>query len=280
MKKTAHGIIDEFSSKGNADLRADFSFCYPLAVFVQILGLPANESNRFHEWAIDLTLVASDPEKGIAASQKMLDYLTPVVQRKRADPTSDLISILAAAEVDGTRLSDVAVVSFLRLLILAGAETTSHLLSSALYCLLKDPDLLERVLFDRSLVPALLGETLRWEAPIATVIRQASRETEISGVTIAKGTNVLCNIGSANRDERFFHHPEVFDIDRVDKEHIAFGFGKHFCAGSRLALLEAEVGINAILDRLPNLQVPAGEEFRITGFSFRGADRLPVEFDI
>jgi cytochrome P450 len=275
----AHRIIDSFAKKGSADLRADFTFSYPLTVFVEILGLPPEDVGDFHDWGIDLTLVAHDPQKGIAASQKMLEYLAPIVEQKRANPGSDLISKLATAEVDGQRLSDLEVVSFLRLLVLAGAETTYHLMGSGLFAMLSDADLLERVSAERDLIPALLDETLRWESPIGTVLRETTGDTEVGGVEIPAGATVLCHVGSANRDERRFPDPDRFDIDRADKEHIAFGFGKHYCAGSRLALLEAEVGLNAILDRLPNLRMQPGADSGVIGFSFRGPDCLPVEFD-
>ncbi len=280
VERISHEVIDKIAGKGSADICAEFTFSYPLTVFVQILGLPEEDVDMFHKWGIDLTLVAHDPPKGLAASQKMLDYLTPIVEAKRANPSGDLISKLATAEVEGERLSDFEVVSFLRLLVLAGAETTYHLMGSCLFALLKDPALMERILGDRSLIPELMHEVLRWESPIGTVIREASEDTEISGVEVAKGTNVLCHIGSANRDGDRFPNPDLLDIDREDKEHLAFGFGKHYCAGSRLALLEGEVGINAILDRLKNLEPQAGEQFDIIGFSFRGPDRLPVRFDV
>jgi cytochrome P450 len=111
------------------------------------------------------------------------------------------------------------------------------------------------------------------------VLRETTGDTEVGGVEIPAGATVLCHVGSANRDERRFPDPDRFDIDRADKEHIAFGFGKHYCAGSRLALLEAEVGLNAILDRLPNLRMQPGADSGVIGFSFRGPDCLPVEFD-
>jgi cytochrome P450 len=279
VRRFADESVDRFASKGSADLKADFAYSYPLAVFIEILGLPLEGLDEFHSWAIDLTNVAHDPPRGIAASQKMLATLEPVVRRKRENPEADLISELVTGEVEGERLTDFEVVSFLRLLVLAGAETTNHLLGSALYCLLRDPDLMDRVQSDRSLLPALLHETLRWESPIATVIREATADTEIAGVAVAAGTSVLCHIGSANRDEERFSDPDRFDIDRVDKNHIAFGFGKHYCAGSRLALLEAQVGINAVLDRLSNLRPQPGEKFDIIGFAFRGPNRLPVHFD-
>jgi cytochrome P450 len=275
----AHQLIDGFAGRGSADLRSDFTFEYPLRAFVEILGLPGKDVRTFHDWAVQLTEASRDFPAGTAAAQKMLDYLMPLVERKRVEGGDDLISRLARAEVDGQRLADREVVSFLRLLVVAGAETTYHLLGNCLVALLRDAALLERVRRDRSLVPALIHEILRWEAPIATVAREALEDAEIGGVPVAKGTMVMAHLGSANRDERRFSDPDVVDIDREDKEHIAFGFGKHYCAGSRLALLEAEVGLNALLDRLPGLAAQADEPFQVVGFAFRGPDRLPVAFD-
>jgi len=120
---------------------------------------------------------------------------------------------------------------------------------------------------------------MRWESPVSTVMREAAVDTEIAGVKIPKGSSILCHVGSANRDERQFRDPETFDIDRDDNDHVSFGYGPHYCAGSHLAKLEAEVALNALLDRVHNLQPVAGEPSRIIGFSFRGPDSLPVTFD-
>ncbi|MEZ5502480.1 MAG: cytochrome P450 [Halioglobus sp.] len=278
VRKTADDTIDTFVRSGRADLHHDFCFKYPLAVFVSLLGLPSDDLDQVHHWGIDLCLVAHDPEKGLIASDKLLQYLTPVVEAKRHKPDSDLISMLVTAQINGEKLSDYEVVSFLRLLVLAGAETTNHLLGTVCYVLLNDPDLMERVRADRTLVPALFHEAMRWESPIGTLMREATSDTEVGGVAIPRGSSMLCHIGSANRDERQFSHPDVFDIDRVDNEHIAFGYGPHYCAGSHLAKLEAEVAINALLDRLHDLKPDPGKPSRIVGFSFRGPDSLPVTF--
>ena len=279
VEGVAHRLIDRFAARVTAELRSEFTFTYPLTVLVAILGLPSDDVDQFHHWAADLATVTTDIPKGVAAAQAMLEYLTPIIERKRAEDSDDLVSHLSQAEVDGERLSDLEVISFLRLLVTAGAETTYHLMGSCIFALLRDRELQERVRSDRSLVESLLHEVLRWESPVALLIREAIEDTEIGGVAVGKGTTVLCNLASANRDERRFPNPDTLDIDREDKEHIAFGFGKHYCAGSRLALLEAEVGLNALLDRLPRLSAPPGEEFGIIGVRFRGPDRLPVVFD-
>lgn len=278
VKKTADETIDAFVGKGVADLHHDFCFKYPLAVFVSLLGLPCDDLDQVHRWGIDLCLVAHDPLKGLSASEHLLNYLTPIVQAKRRKPDSDMISMLVTSEINGQKLSDYEVVSFLRLLVLAGAETTNHLLGTVCYVLLHDPALMERARSDRALIPALFHEAMRWESPIGTLVREATSDTEIGGVAIPQGSSVLCHIGAANRDERQFRDPDIFDVDRLDNEHIGFGYGRHYCAGSHLAKLEAEVALNALLDRLQNLKPNPTRPSRIIGFSFRGPDNLPVTF--
>ncbi len=279
VERIAHALIDSFARRGEVDLVADFTFVYPLRVFVEILGLPPDEVTTFHNWAIDLSHVAKDPTRGVAAAQKTKDYLAPLVERKRARPENDLISELATAVVDGESLSDDEIVSFLRLLVIAGADTTYHLMGSALVALLRDPELLASVRADRDQIAALLDETLRWEPPVQITTREAVDDTVLSGVQIPKGHDVVACIGSANRDERRFPDPDRFDVQRRGEPHIAFGFGRHYCAGSRLAILEATVGLNALLDRLPELRLdPDADRARVIGVAFRGPDHLKVRF--
>jgi cytochrome P450 len=279
VRDIAHGIIDDFAAAGAADLVSAFTFAYPLRVFVEILGIPPDEVEAFHRWTIDLCHVAQDPARGLASAQKMKDYLAPVVERRRARPTDDLISRLVVAEVDGERLSDEEIISFLRLLVMAGAETTYHLMGSALFALLSDAALLRAVRDDRDLIAPLLDETLRWESPVQIVTRETAQDTVLAGVELPKGTDVIVGIGSANRDERRYADPDRFDIQRQGEPHIAFGFGKHYCAGSRLALLEATVGIEALFDRLPGMRFDSQvAPSRMVGVAFRSPDHLKVRF--
>jgi cytochrome P450 len=279
----AHSQIDGFANRGAVDLVEEFTFSYPLRVFTRILGLPVEDYAHIHRLAIDLTLVATDPARGLEAARLLGDYLRPVVDKRRADPTDDLISRLVTAEVQGAELSDEEVISFLRLLVVAGAETTYHLIGSALFALLRSPDQLEAVRADRSLIRPLLDEALRWESPVQIVTREASEDVEVSGTVIPAGAQVLIGVGSANRDERHFDDPDRFDLERyaggAEVDHVAFGLGRHYCAGSRLAYLEAEVAVGALLDRLPGLRLEPGADSRIVGLAFRGPDRLPVRFD-
>ncbi len=279
IRAIADSFIDKFIDDGACDIHHQFCYSYPLSVFVSILGLSSDDVKEFHDTSKDLCLVAKDMEKGVAASVWLENYLMPVVKEKRANPGDDMISVLVTSEVNGEKLTDIEVVSFLRLLTLAGAETTNHLLGTSFVAMLRDPELMDRVRNDRSLVPALLNEAMRWEAPISTIMRENLEECEIAGIKVPAKTAILCHLGSANRDERQFEDPDTFNIDRPDNDPLPFGYGPHYCAGSHLAKLEAEIGVNALLDRLDNIKAQPGEEFNVIGFSFRGPDRVPVTFD-
>jgi len=275
----AHELIDGFADRGAADLVAEFAFTYPLQVFAQILGLPSRDYAELHRQAFDLTLVETDPGRGFAASQWLAEYLTPHLVEREHEPSGDLMSKLLHATVDGARLTREEVVSFLRLLVIAGAETTYHLIGSTLFALGTTPGALDAARDDPARLDAALDEALRWESPVQMVMRELAEPVEIAGQRLAAGECVTLSIGSANRDERHFVDPDRFDPDRRDEtEHVAFGFGKHYCAGSRLAKLEATVGLTALFERLPALRLDPAHTSRVVGLGLRGPDRLRVLF--
>ena len=179
--------------------------------------------------------------------------------------------------VDGQGLSDEEVVSFLRLLLPAGAETTFRLIGNMLVALLVERDRWERVRADRALVPWVIEETLRWETSVLMVSRQTTRPTVIRGIEIPADEMVSVNIASGNRDEDHYENPDVFDLDRRADDHLAFGFGRHHCLGYHLARLEARLALSAMLDRFPDLRLdPDAPPPTITGLAFRSPKALPV----
>jgi len=279
MREIAHQLIDGLEPQGRADLVSQFTFTFPLRVMCGILGLPVADYEAFHRLALDLISIADDPPRAFAAAQAIADYLRPLLAQRRAEPTGDLVSSLVHAEVDGERLSEEEVLSFLRLLIPAGAETTYRLLGSALLALLMHPRLLEEVRADRTKVGWAIEETLRWEAPVQHIPRETTEPVTIAGVDIPAGSMVMGAVGSANRDESHFPDPDRFDLHRRPDDHLAFGFGRHFCAGANFARAEAAVALNALLDRLPRLRVEPGTESGVVGLAFRSPERLPVRFD-
>jgi cytochrome P450 len=249
-------------------------------VIGRVLGIPRAEYPKYQKWALELVGFSKDPPKGMAASQAFRTYLLPIIQAHRAAPTDDVISKLVTGTVDGVGLTDDEVVNFLRLLIPAGAETTSRLIGSMLFALLVERDRYERVRADRSLVPWAIEETLRWETPVVFVAREATRSTEIRGVEIPEGKNVAVIIGAGNRDPEKYPEPDRFDLDRHADDHLSFGFGRHFCLGYTLAKLEARTALGAVLDRFPKLRIdPDAPPPAVRGMAFRSPPALPVRFD-
>ncbi|MDX2166775.1 MAG: cytochrome P450 [Deltaproteobacteria bacterium] len=272
--------IDAFAGAGHAELVHQFTFTFPMQVMATIIGIPVADYHAFHRMAIDLISVGDDPAKGFQAAQDLVEYLTPLMAERQAEPRNDLLSKLMHAEVEGSRLTSEEVLGFLRLLLPAGAETTYRLTGSCLYALLTHPEVYEEVRADRSKIDLLIQETLRWESPVQFVSREPTEDVEISGHPVPAGGLLSVVVGSANRDERHYADPDRFDLHRKNDDHLAFGFGAHFCAGSHLALLEARTALNALLDRLPNLRLDPSQDSTIVGLAFRSPNRLPVQFDV
>ena len=278
IEAIAQQLIDGFARDGRADLVSQFTFTFPMQVMAHIIGVPIEDYEEFHRWALDLISVGDDPPRGFAAAQAIVDHLRPILERRRAEPRPDLLSRLVHAEVDGQRLTEEEVLSFLRLLLPAGAETTYRLIGSVLFALLTHRDQLEEVRADRTTFDLVIEETLRCETPVQYVARETTAPTVLSGVELPEGVMVSVALGSANRDERHYDDPDRFDMHRRSDDHLAFGFGQHFCAGSQLAALEARVALGALLDRLPNLRLDPTQDSRVVGLAFRSPNRLPVLF--
>jgi cytochrome P450 len=272
--------IDRFAARRRADLVRELTFPFPIQVIAALLGLPEEDLPDFHRWAVELISIAVDIERGFAASQKLRDYFAGILAGRRAEPRDDVISVLAEARLDGQQLADEDIYAFLRLLLPAGAETTYRSSSNLLYGLLTHPAQLDALRNDRGLMRQAIEEGLRWETPLTTIARVATRDVELCGTSIPAGAIVSVCMGAANHDPARWDAPESFDIFRSAKPHVAFATGPHTCLGLHLARMETAVALNALLDRLPNLRLdPRAEDVHITGLTFRAPERLPVVFD-
>jgi len=280
VQRVVNELIDGFIGAGTADLVQELTFNFPVQVIAQILGLPRSDFPMFQRWAIGITSVASNWERGVAASEALRDYFADVLVERRRRPADDLISELVVAEVDGRTLDDEEIYSFLRLLLPAGVETTYRASGNMLYGLLGNPDQLERVREDRSLVPDAFEETIRWEPPVTVILRRATRDTEVGGVPVEEGADVALLLGSANRDERKYDRPDEFDIFRESRQSVGFGFGVHVCLGMHLARMETRVAVNTLFDRLPDMRLTPepGQDLHIKGMAFRSPIALPITF--
>ncbi|MFJ7250491.1 cytochrome P450 [Kitasatospora sp. NPDC098652] len=258
---------------------------YPLPVIViaELLGISPADRAFFRQCADRLLGIrADDSESDQAAAQAIADttkeldeYLVAEVRRRRSDrSTGDVLGALAAAELDGQRLTDLQVATFAALLLNTGHITTTLLLGNTLLCLGDTPEAEARIRADRSLVPAALEEVVRWRPPFPRALRIATEELELAGGVIPANGIVMPSILSANHDERQFREPERFDIDRDPNRHVGFGHGIHFCLGAPLARLETEIALNGLMDAFTELRATGDAVFHDS--EFYGVKKMTV----
>ena len=280
VAKVANDLIDRFANRGQAELVREFTFPYPTQVIAGILGLPREDYKQFQRWSIAILSFLAKQEEAIAASREVEEYMSGILADRRRSPQEDLISGLAHAELDGERLSDDEIFSFLRLLLPAGVETTFRSTGNLLYLLLTQLEQLESVRANRSLIPQAIEEALRLETPLLNITRLATRDTEIGGVAVPEGSTIMLMLAAANREETRYEDPDRFDITRGNpKPHMSFGHGPHVCLGIHLARVEMRVALNLLLDRLPELRLdPSADDPHIRGQVFRSPTSIPVLF--
>lgn len=282
VRNVVDEYIDAFIDRPakKADLVRELTFPFPVLVIARMLGLPREDLPMFHRRAVEVISAGFEIERAESASQALFEYFCGIIQARRVHPADDVISVLVQAELEGVRLDDEEICSFLRLLLPAGAETTYRSSSNLLVGLLTNPDQLERLRADRALMPQAIEEGLRWEAPLIGILRTAAKDTVVEGVDVPAGSMVAVNIGSANHDEKVWDRPEEFDMFRPPKQHLAFAWGPHMCLGLHLARMETRVVLTQVLDRLPSVRLdPDAEPPAISGAIFRAPAALPVVWD-
>jgi len=280
VQPVVHKFIDRFAERGRAELVSEFTSHYPFHFIYGQLDLPDDELEVFHKLGVGLMCITMDPLRGMEASRKLGDYFSTLVEERRHGSADDLISVLARAEADGERLPHEVIVSFFRQLLNAGGDTTYRGTSNLLVGLLDNPQQLEALRQDRSLIPAAIEEGLRWNAPVMAIARTPVRDVELAGVMLKRGVALDVVIGAANRDPKRWPDPDRFDISRKGERMSAFGYGTHVCIGQHLARLEMTVALNALLDRLPGLRAdPDHAPPEVVGLTMRAPDQIHVRFD-
>lgn len=252
-----------------------FTRPYPFTVITRMLGIPVDDEGRFLHWALKLIDYPWDPAGALLARQEFAEYMQPIVAQRRREPGQDVISLLAAAEHEGQRLSDEEIYAFLRLLFPAGSDTTYKVAGSLFYAVLADPALRERALGSDADRQAIVQEALRWQPPTALLPRRCSKSTLLADVPIAAGEWILFGITAANSDPEVFANPRRFDPDR-DNRNLAFGHGEHFCLGSHLARRELEAALKGVLARFPGMCLDPAHSVRFSGAVLRGTPELWV----
>lgn len=271
-------LVDDFKNDGEVDLVKAVTFEFPTRVTAALLGLPQEDLEMFRRLSLDLISITEDIEAGLTASVELGTYFQAQVDQRRSKPTNDVIGDLVAAEIDGEKLTDDAIISFLRLLLPAGLETTYRSSGNLLQLLLTHPEQLEALQRDRDLIPAAIEEGIRYETPLVLVTRNTTRDVEMHGMTIPEGAQVNLCMGSANRDEKRWENPDVFDIQRPRRAHISFAGGIHSCLGMHLARVETKAMLTSLFDRVTDLQLLEDDDTKIVGMPFRSPKHLPVTF--
>ncbi len=285
IRNICDAIIDRVCEEGRADFVRDIAAPLPMIVIGNMLGVAPGDRAELLRWSDDMLRALGSPDPGAMdraaqAAAEYAVYVTGVAEQRRKDGSSgDLIGTLVHAEIEGDRLDEASLIYESLLILIGGDETTRHVISGGMYELLRHPDQHKLLADERSLLPTAVEEMLRWVSPIKNMARQMTRDVEVGGEQLKKGQKLLLLYPSANRDEQVFSEPERFDVTRTPNEHVAFGFGSHFCMGNRLARMELQTMFDRLLDRLPDLRLADDEEPPKRAANFvSGYEAMPVVF--
>lgn len=278
-------LIDAVCEKGECDFVRDIAAPLPMAVIGDMLGVLPQERELLLKWSDDLVCGLSShvDEQTV---QLLMDtfaaytaFTMDVIAKRRADPTDDLFSVLVNSEVEGQRMEDAEIVMETLLILIGGDETTRHTLSGGTEQLLRHQDQWAQLTADEGKLPGAIEEMLRWTSPVKNMCRTLTADTEFYGTALRKDEKIMLMFESANFDEQVFGDPQNFRIDRSPNNHVAFGFGTHFCMGNQLARLELKIMIEKVLQRLPDLRLADENMLPLRPANFvSGLESMPVVF--
>ncbi len=282
IRVIAAALLDAVDDPGAFNLMTTFAQPLPIIVIAEMLGIPARDQNRFKLWSAQrarlLEPTVSYRERAVAldASREFDAYFLDVIAMRRSAPRDDILSALAHAEDGGERLSEREMLNLLRLLLIAGNETTTNLIGNGLLALLASPDQLARLRGDPDLVPAAVEELLRFDAPVQLTFRRARADRSMNGAEIRAGDNVAVLLGAANRDPDVFEMPDRLDVGRAPCPHLSLGRGIHHCLGAQLARLQGRIAFEMLLERFKRIDLMGSRPTFHHGVVLRGLRSLPL----
>ncbi|AMM92663.1 cytochrome P450 [Peribacillus simplex] len=281
-------LLDQVKEKGTMDLVHDVAGPLPVIIIAELLGIPTKDRDLFKTYSDVLVEGAKDnsseafqrmTQKRKEGNEFLKEYFKKIIKERTNNPEEDLISLLIEAKIDGEKLTEEELLSFCVLLLVAGNETTTNLITNAVRYMTEDKKIQEQARTNLPLIPKLVEETLRFYPPIQAIGRIAKEHVKVGGKTIQKGEQVICWVASANRDEQKFAEPNRFTLERKLNPHLSFGFGIHFCLGAPLARLEAEVALVTLLSTFSKLEDVKGTKLEAIPSPFVfGVKSLPLKF--
>src|SRR2546429_4309416 len=285
IQDITNNLLDAVQDKGHMDVIADLAYPLPAIVTAEMLGVPTSDWQQLTAWSADFAQVLGNfqhtPETAprvMRSLEEMVAYFRAAVRQAARHPREGLITALLTAEIEGDRLSEEEVIANTIVTMVGGQETTTNLIGNGLLSLLRHRDQLEKLHADLSLIPSAVEELLRYESPSQHTARLAPEDVELGGKLIRKRQATIAVMGAANRDPERFPDPDRLDITRQDNRHVAFAWGAHFCFGAPLARIEGQTAFEAVLRRMPNLSLAAGEGVWRENLGLRGLTGLPVTF--
>ena len=285
IQELVDALIDRVEAEGEMDIVHDFAYPLPVTVICGLIGVPAADQDLFKNWSEDVVAFLGTGRARVDSSRRagqslleMNEYFRPLIAERRQSPREDLLSDLCGGE--GDRLSLEELLGMCVSLLIAGHQTTTHLIGNSVLALLRNPEQLEKLRRHPSLIAGALEELLRYDGPVQRNWRLASQDLEISRRHIRKGQLILQMLGAANRDPAEFPipHPDQLEITRQPNWHVAFGYGAHYCLGAPLARLEGQIALNTLIQRLPNLSLRDDDLEWHHNMAFRSLRSLPVVF--
>lgn len=283
-------LLDEAAARrpgaGQIDVVAGLAYPLPVTVICEMLGVPAEDERKFHEWA-DILVGGLDPGQRQTQEEfelaertvgELSQYISELVSRRRRERSDDLVSELVADEKD-VRLTEEEIVSTVNLLLIAGHETTVNLIANGILTLLRHPETLAKVREDPKAMPGTVEEVLRYDPPVQFRLRTTLEDVDIGGTTIPKGAFVVLMLASGSRDPQHFPNADQFDVYREDNRHFGFGGGPHFCVGAPLARMEAGIALGELVRRLEGPRLVSNPLRYRKNAALRGPEELLVGFE-
>src|SRR5439155_5051978 len=285
IREIVKSLLNAIESRGHMEVIADLADPLPCIVTAEMLGVPAEDYKQLKAWSQDFAEMLGNfqhnPDrvaKVLKTVEQTTAYFRSAISEMRRHPRSGLIHALMTAEVQGDRLTEEEVIANSIVTMVGGQETTTNLIGNGMLSLLRNPDQLDKLRSDPSLIPSAVEELLRYESPSQHTARLARQDTVLGGKLIRKRQAVIAVMAAGNRDPERFPDPDRLDITRKDNRHLAFGWAAHFCFGAALARIEGQIAFETILQRFRNLRLEPGSLTWRTNLGLRGLTGLPISF--